>query len=205
MTYEKLCENLLYGLFGRRFRPITGLANLPNGTFIVAVNHIDWLDGLLLTVALTKAFGDRQFQFVARTNNWWILGDHYIRIDPTAPGQSLVQAKQAIQRNRNIGFFIEGARNNTTRLLPGKTGCARLALLTGLPVVPIGLMGPSHRSTIQAIIRLPSILDQLRIQIGEPMSFTKLPENEIDRALLDTKTRVIMEKIGGLCGKTTFN
>lgn len=203
MTYEKFCEKILYRLIGRRFQPIEGLNNLPSGLFVAAINHIDWLDGLLLTVALTKALGARQFQFVARTKNYWIFGDRTIRINPNAPGDALIQAERAIKNNRIIGFFIEGARNPAPQLLPGKTGCARLALLAGLPVVPIGLTGLSHSSTFQTIRHSSATLKNFRIKIGESISYSKLPENEINRALLEEKTRVIMEKIGYLCGKTT--
>lgn len=202
MTYEKFCERFFWNWFGRRFQPIEGLANLPNGPFIIAINHIDWLDGFLLTVALTKALGERQIQFVARTSNYWIFGDHFIRIDPNAPGESLSRAERASQRKRVIGFFIEGARNPTSRLLPGKTGCARLALLTGLPVIPIGLNGLSHDSTLQALRRFPLILETLRIRIGAPLRWTPLPLERLDRALLDARTRAIMEALAPLCGKT---
>jgi 1-acyl-sn-glycerol-3-phosphate acyltransferase len=164
----------------------------------VAANHIDWLDGLVLVFALRP----RALRFPARTNNYWLLGDYALKLDPKDPGLAVAQLEREVARGYTPVFFPEGQRNPGQTLVRGKTGCARLALLTGLPVVPIGLRGASHRSFGAAVRRFSKTLREVEVHIGQPISFPKTPADQIDRPLLLERTRVIMEDLAELSAKT---
>ena len=55
------------------------------------------------------------------------------------------RALAALCAGDSVGVFPEGTINrHPTRLLRGRTGAARLALMAGVPVVPAGIRFPEH-------------------------------------------------------------
>lgn len=58
----------------------------------------------------------------------------------------------------------------------GKTGAARIAALTGCPVVPVGQWGAQRM--LPPYTKLPRLFPrkQIIMQVGEPMRFTKLAD-----------------------------
>lgn len=82
------------------------------------------------------------------------------------PSPALERAQALLAAGRSVGVFPEGTMNRHPRqMLRGRLGCARLAVETGVPVVPMGIRFPSNdgRSPI-------SDLDTLAVRIGEPLS-----------------------------------
>ncbi len=182
----------------QRLQTVLGREYLPTGPYLVAANHIDWLDGLVLVLALRP----RLLRFPARTNNYWPLGDYTLKLNPRDPGTAVARLEQEVQRGYTPVFFPEARRNPSLKIGRGKTGCARLALLTGLPVLPIGLRGPSHATFFSAVRQFPATLRTIEVRIGQPITVPKTPNEQIDRPLLERETRVIMENLAALSGKT---
>src|SRR5262249_26974899 len=58
-----------------------------------------------------------------------------------AAGSSLTNAISALERSECVGIYPEGGISDDLEPKPGKTGVARLAALTGAPVVPVGVWG----------------------------------------------------------------
>jgi 1-acyl-sn-glycerol-3-phosphate acyltransferase len=69
---------------------------------------------------------------------------------PVAPGQGRTAfdaAYRRLLRGRSVALFPEGDLSpREGGCLPPRTGAARLALLTGVPVIPIGIYLPRERS-----------------------------------------------------------
>lgn len=175
---------------------------LPDGPFIIAANHLDWLDGLALMLGFRKLAPRRRLRFVSVAANYRVFGDYNLKIDHNDPASVLKAAEQTLAANSIVVFFIEGERNSGSQLLPGKTGCVRLALATGLPIVPVGLIGPSFPSFFISLPRFSKTLPRLRLNFGAPITFGQADPSALDRALLHEKTRVILKALAPLCGKS---
>ncbi|MCG8459070.1 MAG: 1-acyl-sn-glycerol-3-phosphate acyltransferase, partial [Holophagales bacterium] len=81
------------------------------------------------------------------------------------PGSAWDRAGQLLAEGGSIGAFPEGTINRRPdRLLRGRTGAARLAVESRVPVVPVGIRFPEHGGA-------HPIADgeRMEIEIGEPL------------------------------------
>jgi 1-acyl-sn-glycerol-3-phosphate acyltransferase len=115
------------------------------GPFVVVANHQSILDILMLSRL------PREMKWIAKEElfrvPWagWMLrmsGDIPIRRgDAESGGEALAKARAYLARGMSVMIFPEGTRSKTARLLPFKSGAFRLALETGVPVLPIAVHG----------------------------------------------------------------
>ncbi|KAM5585630.1 1-acyl-sn-glycerol-3-phosphate acyltransferase [Rosa sericea] len=110
----------------------------------------------------------------------YVLANH-LRIDrsnPTAAIESLKEAAQAVVRKKlSLIIFPEGTRSADGRLLPFKKGFVHLALQTGLPIVPIVLIG-THRAWRKGSLRVQPT--PLTIKYLSPISTDDWTADKID-------------------------
>jgi 1-acyl-sn-glycerol-3-phosphate acyltransferase len=128
------------------FRPrVSGAENVPDeGPAILASNHLSYADWLFMPLTLP-----RRVTFVAKAeyfNSPGIKGwfqRHFFRsagqvpIDrsgASAAEGAMTAAKRVLDEGDLFGIYPEGTRSHDGRLYRGKTGVARLALETGVPV-----------------------------------------------------------------------
>jgi 1-acyl-sn-glycerol-3-phosphate acyltransferase len=187
------------------FRPkVTGLEHIPReGGAIIASNHVSFLDGLLISLVvphrrvmyLTKVkYIDRPLlrQFLTGAGVIPVATD-----DLGAVGNSVTAGAQAVQAGRLIGIFPEGTRSPDGRLHRGKTGVARIALASGAPVIPAGIIGTDLAFPRGAKLPRPH---PVRIIFGPPI--TLAADGEVkDSALTRTLTEQVMTAIRGLSGQ----
>ncbi len=190
----------------RIFRPVIGTVegaeHIPEtGPFLLAANHIDYLDGFFITFALISR-NKRMVKFLTETNNYWWTGGAAIPVNPNNKVRALEQAEQALGSGSIICIFPEGARNSSNALLPGKTGIARLALWNNVPVIPLGLIGGSGRSPADSLRTYVLRGNAVRVRIGKPIAFPRAERQAINKPLLEQTTDTIMEHIAILCNKT---
>jgi 1-acyl-sn-glycerol-3-phosphate acyltransferase len=118
------------------------------GPFVVLANHQSILDILLLSRL------PREMKWVAKEElfriPWvgWMLrmsGDIPIRRgDAESGGEALGRARTYLERGMSVMIFPEGTRSKTGQLLPFKSGAFRLALETGIPILPIAVHGTAR-------------------------------------------------------------
>ena len=60
---------------------------------------------------------------------------------PTPRSAALTTAQRILGQGKLLGMYPEGTRSPDGRLYKGKTGMARLALETGVPVIPVAMIG----------------------------------------------------------------
>lgn len=150
----RLCRYVLIGpalwLLGRP--EVKGREHLPRrGPYIVAANHLAVLDSFYLTRALR-----RQVFFLAKSEyfdrpgpaglvqRWFFRGVGQIRVDRRGgPGAApaLTAAIGIIERGGVWGIHPEGTRSPDGRLYRGHTGAVRVALATGVPLLPVAITG----------------------------------------------------------------
>jgi 1-acyl-sn-glycerol-3-phosphate acyltransferase len=129
--------------FGLR---IEGLEHLPaHGGFIVAANHHNYLDGIVLAVALP-----RPVAFLVMPRVWRAtplhpmlhrqIGSIMLKLERPDVG-ALRRALGALEQGRVVGIFPEGPFSVRGRLERGLPGVGLLALRAGVPVVPAGISG----------------------------------------------------------------
>lgn len=185
------------------FRPlivrIADRERIPEPPYVIAANHVDFLDGFYLATAFFQAKGHSVY-FIAKTNNYgWTRA--ILPIDPDRPGKVLERAVDYLRRGKVICNFVEGERNPRPTLLPGKTGAVRLALAAGVPILPVGLNG-LRGSTYFASSLWQWLTWQQRVTltIGEPLL---VPTNrQPTNGELHRLTTLVMQRLAPLCGKT---
>ncbi|MFH2203206.1 MAG: lysophospholipid acyltransferase family protein [Elusimicrobiota bacterium] len=125
---------------------VEGAAHVPrSGPAIIAANHPTYLDGAFLMVGLTRAICFMAWEKPFRVPLLGMLMRHYgaIPVDMKKPGRASFEAAVKILRGGKIfGIFPEGGRTKgLTPMNPLKSGVARLALITGAPIVPATIIG----------------------------------------------------------------
>lgn len=138
---------LLRGWFRLRYE---GLERIPEqGPAIVACNHISYLDPLTNGDAVDRA--GRRARFLAKQELFRIpvvgtvlRGAGQIAVARgSRDGSSLDRAVEALEAGEVVVIYPEGTVTDRADGLPmqGKTGVARLALRTGVPIVPMASWG----------------------------------------------------------------
>jgi 1-acyl-sn-glycerol-3-phosphate acyltransferase len=198
-----------YLLGGYRIKA-EGFENLPKDkNYIIAANHQSYLDPVLISLTLYKV-ARKKIRFLTKERIWRLFGQRLgikylgmIPIDTNNPAKSLEIAVSCLKQGEIIGIFPESGRNKEKIpiLLKGKTGAAKLALLTRIPVVPCGVFSSPELSTGEAIRNFIFPKKKPMVVLGKPMFFEKYYDLEITKEVLEEITRQIMIKIGELCQK----
>src|SRR5256885_83145 len=125
---------------------IDGLENLPSsGPYLIAANHHNYLDGVVLGVAAPEPIS-----FLVMPRVWRATPLHpilhrnlgSIPIDlGRADVSALRRALRTLEAGKVIGIFPEGPFSVRGRLEPRLPGVALLALRSGVPVIPAGIRG----------------------------------------------------------------
>ncbi|MBN1310371.1 MAG: 1-acyl-sn-glycerol-3-phosphate acyltransferase [Anaerolineae bacterium] len=122
-------------------------APLPEGPKIIAPNHPSTTDPfLILTLTRDKVsilIDDRLFK-VPIFGRYLKAAGHI----PVVPGQgreAFEEARRRLDAGQSVAIFPEGSISPAEGgLHPPRTGAARLALLTGAPVIPVGIHLDPH-------------------------------------------------------------
>ena len=139
-------------LLGNTYRPwkfrVDGSWPAQGGPFVVVANHQSLLDIVLLSRM------PREMKWVGKEElfkiPWigWMLrltGDIAVRRgDSESGGEAVAKARAYLERGMSVMIFPEGTRSRDARLLPFKKGAFRLAIETGVAVLPVVLSGTAE-------------------------------------------------------------
>jgi 1-acyl-sn-glycerol-3-phosphate acyltransferase len=176
---------------------VEGLEHLPaNGPVLVAANHHNYLDGVVLAAA-----APRPIAFLVMPRVWratplhpWLhrrIGSIPLNLSRPDVG-ALRRALAALAEGQAVGIFPEGPFSVRGRLEAGLPGVGLLALRSGVPVVPAGIHG-----TYAALVGRRAYVPRrhpLAVRFGPPRRFTR----EDGRAARAGVTRQIMDDIAAL-------
>jgi len=129
---------------------VEGLEDVnPRETTIYCVNHQSAMDIPILFVHLPV-----QFRFVAKRSlfkipflGWHLRRSGHIPVDRDRPREALKSLEQAAKKVRDgssVLLFPEGHRSRNSQMGPFKAGSFYLAILAGVPIVPITLNGTRY-------------------------------------------------------------
>ncbi|CAH8355693.1 unnamed protein product [Eruca vesicaria subsp. sativa] len=126
---------------------IEGLENLPSSdtAAVYVSNHQSFLDiYTLLSLGQSYKFISKTGIFVIPVIGWAMSMMGVVplkRMDPRSQVDCLKRCMELVKKGASVFFFPEGTRSKDGRLGPFKKGAFTVAAKTGVPVVPITLMG----------------------------------------------------------------
>ena len=166
MDFYKPLYPIARELYDHKYdRAVVGSENIPDGPAVYAPNHIHFDDSPLVAIAYTEAtgvplrFGAKREYFdgkgiddhgkYGRIVRWVMEHGRMISVDRENTGlrtfQELQQSSaRALERGDAVALHPEGTRSEDGRLHKFKAGAARIALMSTVPIVPVGLVYESY-------------------------------------------------------------
>lgn len=192
------------------YRPhIAGIEHIPpSGPVILAANHQSFADEFFIPVTAR-----RQVFFFAKAEYFTTPGlrgramalfFHGLGQVPVARGDTRSAAAvidvgvEVLEAGGALGIFPEGTRSPDGRLYKFRTGVARLALRSGAPVVPVGVIGtrevqpPDTRRWRRAPVA---------VHYGPALQFGHLAAQERSSRVLREVTETIRAAVQHLSGQ----
>jgi 1-acyl-sn-glycerol-3-phosphate acyltransferase len=200
-----ILKPLLLVLTKRRW---VGFENVPEeGGVILAANHISYVDPLVLADAI--AFSTKRMpRYLAKASLFkgngivgrTMRGAHQIPVHRNTADASaaLKDAVDALHRGELITIYPEGTVTRDPGKWPmaARTGVARLALLSGVPVIPVAQWGAqeihdSYRT--KGVHLLPR--HAITVMAGPPVDLEAFQGKELTSEVLHEATDRIMTAI----------
>ncbi len=211
MSYYGLFKHVLLGPGLKTiYRPwVKGHENIPaEGGAILASNHLSFSDSIFLPLVIK-----RKVVFLGKAEYFTGKGPKGAAVRAFMSGvgtipvyrgggkaseAALRTGLQVLQGGELLGIYPEGTRSPDGNLYRGKTGVARMAIESGVPVVPIAMIGTDIAQPVGK--KLPS-RHQTGVNIGPPLDFSEYAGKQEDRAVLREVTDMIMKAIQELSGQ----
>ena len=185
-----------------------GYERLPaEGPAILCPNHVSFIDSVFVAASVP-----RNISFVGKAeymDSWKtkyifpMLG--MIPIDRTGGSKAraaLDTAARVLERGELFGIYPEGTRTRDGNLHKGRTGAARLAIETGAPIFPVGIVGTDRALPPDSVRPRRG---KIKISIGRPVRperYAQMPErHRAYRAMIDE----VMFEIRELSGQDYVN
>ncbi|MFK0401480.1 lysophospholipid acyltransferase family protein [Microbacterium sp. NPDC090225] len=161
------------------YRPrVEGKENVPRtGAVIFASNHLSFIDSIAIPVAAPRPvhFLAKSSYFEGTGAKGWLSKTFFESIGAIpvrrGAGQAALDAldlqRQLLDEGLAVALYPEGTRSTDGRLYKGRTGVAFLALQTGAPVVPVGLIGTDKVMPVGA--KIPTTKERITVRFGEPL------------------------------------
>ena len=184
---------------------VEGLHRLPpRGGAILCPNHVSFLDSafLMMTVPRRISFVGKAEYMDSWKTKFLFPAMGMIPIDRSGGRSSeaaLTAAADALERGHLFGIFPEGTRSRDGLLHKGHTGAARLALTTGCPLFPVGVIGTADIQPPDA--KMPKLFKTARIRVGQPIDLTHYKRREGDHLVYRELTDELMYEIRELTGQ----
>jgi len=192
------------------YRPtVTGLEHVPaTGPVIFAANHVAFADEFFTPLAAR-----RQVYYFAKAEYFTTPGlrgqamaafFRGMRQVPVERGDTRSAAAvieigvEVLAAGQALGIFPEGTRSPDGRLHKFRTGVARLALRSGAPVVPVGLVGTREVNPPGSKVwrRGP-----VAVHFGAPMCFGHRVAEERSSHVLREVTEAVRAAVQQLSGQ----
>ena len=184
--------------------------NLPKGPVLYAANHPSTTDPIFIHLISRQPIS---VMINSKIFTIPVLGAYMRKMQQIEvirdQGQSdkvLKQAVRMLAAGRSVVIFLEGAISPADGFAPVRSGVARLALQSGVPVVPIGIHLRDENCK-----RVPATIDGIpetitwylrgpyAVTVGKPLHFQG---NANDRSLVKTIAENVMGQIRGLAGES---
>lgn len=185
----------LLKFFGRP--KVTGAHHIPKtGGALIASNHLAVADSFYMPLMIKRrvTFPAKQEYFTTpglkgRAMKFFFTAAGQVPIDRssgTAAQAALDTCKRLLAEGHLVGIYPEGTRSPDGRLYRGKTGVARMAIESGVPVVPVAMIGTDVVNPVGSRMWKRG---HVQVIFGEPMDFShfegKSGNSSIERQITD--------------------
>ena len=160
---------------------IIGIENLPqSGGLIIASNHVSYLDPAVLA-----ASSNRKIYFITKKEVFkngfvsFILKNlNAISVDrKNADILAFKKAINILREEKVLGIFPEGTRSSNGELQELKLGAIKIAMKTGIPILPVGIIG-THKIYPRGI-KFPILFKhKIIVKYGALQHFNKLKSKD---------------------------
>lgn len=192
-----------------RYR-FTRESRLPQtGPFILAPNHYSEIDPVAMGAAVWHL--GRLPRFMAKASlfkvpvlGWLLRSSGQIPVERTGGSRGgnnpMGDAGGLIQREAGVIVYPEGTLTRDPELWPmrGKSGAVRLALETGIPLIPVAHWGTQELMPRYAKRIHPFPRKTIRVSVGEPLDLSRFRTGAIDQRVVTEATEALMQAITAL-------
>lgn len=209
MVYP-IVKNIFNAALQLWVRRLDGLDNVPKDKpFVIAANHSSFLDDFTLAPRIILHINNKVHMYcndrfyknkpLAAFLNWGGCIPVSIQTkNPETNKQAFKLALGYLKKGEPVGIFPEGGRSLDGNLREAKTGIARLALTSKVPVLPIGVIG--SYDVFPKGAKFPKF-KRFDIKIGKLIYLDKYFGKEDNKKILKEATTLIMKEIAKLANK----
>ena len=188
---------------------VFGIESVPEtGGAILASNHLSVLDSIYLPLMLDRpvTFAAKSEYFtgtrpIERIAGAYLRATKQLSVDRAGAraAQEMLEAALGLLRQGVLfGIYPEGTRSPDGRLYRGRTGIGWLALHSGVPVIPVAMVGtdkilpPGHK------VPRPG---RIQVRIGKPLLFDEYRDKPAGARQRRAVTDQVVEAIHQLSGQ----
>lgn len=192
------------------FRPwVEGVEHVPDkGAAILASNHLSFSDSFFLPLVVP-----RPITFLAKSDYFtgsgikglftkaFFAGVGQVPVDRSggrASEAALLTGQRILGEGSMLGIYPEGTRSPNGRLYRGKTGLARMAMESEVPILPVAMINTFE---IQPPGQLRPSIRRVGVRIGRPLNFDRYEGLSNDRFVLRSVTDEVMYELMSLSGQ----
>ncbi|MEC4017067.1 lysophospholipid acyltransferase family protein [Streptomyces sp. H27-D2] len=192
------------------YRPrIEGVENIPGtGAVILAGNHVTFIDSLFLGLVVRRPvvfIGKDEYVtgkgVKGRLMAWFFTTTGMVPVDRDGGHggvAALMTGRRLLEEGNVFAIYPEGTRSPDGRLYRGRTGIARLALMTGAPVVPFAMVGTDK---VQPDGKGLPRISPVTVRFGAALDFARYEGMDRDRYVLRAVTDEVMSDVMRLSGQ----
>ena len=179
---------------------LQNMDRVPSGGGCLAVsNHLGRLDAILAIVLSDR---DDIILMIAEKYRaywfwrWMVRKLDALWLDRYNPDiRALREVQKRLKAGQIAAIAPEGTRSPSAQLQPGKPGVAYLAAKTGVPIIPMSIVGTEDKEVVRRLRRFRRL--DITIRTGEPFSLPPMPRQNRDE-FLQQSTEEIMCRIAAL-------
>ena len=201
----KAIHTVLPPILTALYRPwVEGAEHIPtDGPAILASNHLSFLDHFFL-----PAYVDRPIFFLGKSDyfsGWQRYFFENVGVMPVnreggnAGEASLKKGLEILGEGKLLGIYPEGTRTPDGRLYRGKTGPVRMSIRSGVPIIPVAMVGVFEIMPPGA--KFPKLSGRVGVKIGKPLDFSRYAGQDDNRFVLRSATDELMYELMLLSGQ----
>lgn len=181
------------------------------GPFILAPNHYSEIDPIAMGAAVwhlgrVPRFMAKASLFKVPVLGWMMRKSGQIPVERAGSGRGnqggnpMSAASLLIQNEAGVIVYPEGTLTRDPELWPmrGKTGAVRLALESGIPLIPVAHWGTQELMPRYGKGIRPFPRKTIHVMVGEPIDLSRFDGQPLSQKVVSEATELLMNEITAL-------